>query len=149
MRQQISIFVSTEQERVRQQVAPAISLAGQPHGLPSAPGNLPQGSGFVMHAPMGCARRVPCSPSPGPERDLQSGLWLRLLLAFSRPWRGLEGTSFNPGGHCAHEGVSKLFQNRTGCPERGESLSLEMTHRCWQTSCWEAEEGTSVARGQG
>lgn len=60
-------------------------------------------------------------------------------------WRGPHLTS----EETVHEGVSELFQNRTGCPERGESLSLEMARRGWQASCWEAEEGTAAAIGQG
>lgn len=49
----------------------------------------------------------------------------------------------------AHEGVSELLENRAGCPEMAESLSLEMACRGWRTSCWEAEEGTAAATGQG
>lgn len=121
MRQQISIFISTEQERVGQQIVPEVPRSPWPVsrvGFLLPRGACPRVLPSLYVRPWVVQGPVPCSPLPGPERDHHSGLWLESLLALPRPWRGPEGTSFNLGGHGAREGVSKLSQNRMGCPER-------------------------------
>lgn len=59
-----------------------------------------------------------------------------------------EGTSFNLGETVPRK-VCPSCSKIELVPGEGAVLVTGDDRRSWQTSCWEADEGTSVARGQG